>query len=262
MMRIWRRHRRARPAMDPQQQAAIWQSVSLLLEYPVPELMNRLDLLGEVAAELPAPAGEPLGALVTEMQARDLRELQTQYVDTFDVTRKCSLHLTYFTDGDTRKRGVSLVQFKQAYRRGGVDLADEQAELPDHLCVLLEFGAAHDPDGAWRLLNDHRVGIELLYRALEQRESLWRHAVQALRATLPELAGDDEQALRRLIAEGPPTEQVGLDSAPYAAFDPALDEPAQRHPLALPPGMAPPAGVHANGQVADLGATIRVGAPR
>src|SRR5699024_864609 len=187
---------------------------------------------------------------------------QTQYVDTFDVTRKCSLHLTYFTDGDTRKRGVSLVQFKQAYRRGGVVLADEQAELPDHLCVLLEFCAAYDPDGAWRLLNDHRVGIELLYRALEQRESLWRHAVQALRATLPELAGDDEQALRRLIAEGPPTEQVGLDSAPYAAFDPALDEPAQRHPLALPPGMAPPGGVAANGRVADLGASSDVGAPR
>src|SRR5699024_10335735 len=103
MMRIWRRHRRARPAMDPQQQAAVWQSVSLLLEHPGPELMNRLDLLGNVAAELRAPAVEPLGALVTEMQGRDLRELQTQYVDTFDVTRKCSLHLTYFTDGDTRK---------------------------------------------------------------------------------------------------------------------------------------------------------------
>ncbi len=262
MIRTWRRHRRARPTMDAQQQAATWQSVSLLLEYPEPALMDRLELLARVAADLPTAAGEPLGALVAEMRSRPLPELQTQYVDTFDVTRKCSLHLTYFTDGDTRKRGVSLVQFKQAYRRGGVELADEQAELPDHLCVLLEFGAAHDPEAAWRLLNDHRVGIELLHRALEQRQSPWRYATRALRATLPALGGDDEQALLRLIAEGPPTEQVGLDSAPYAAFDPALDEPAQRHPLALPHGMAPPAGVHADGRVADLGATIDVGAPR
>lgn len=262
MIRTWRRHRRSRPAMDPRHQGAAWQCISLLLEYPEPELMERLDLISSVAAELPAPVGTPLATLVTEMKARDLRELQTLYVDTFDVTRKCSLHLTYFTDGDTRKRGVSLVQFKQAYRRGGVDLADEQAELPDHLCVLLEFGAAHDPEAAWRLLNDHRVGIELLNKALEQRTSPWRYATQALRATLPDLGEDDVTALRRLIAEGPPTEQVGLDSAPYAAFDPALDEPAQRHPLAVPHQTTPPAGVRATGRVADLGATINIGAPR
>ena len=272
MIRTWRRHRRARPAMDPRQQAAVWQCVSLLLEYPEPALVQRLDLLTEVAGELPPAAGEPIGTLIAELGSRELRELQVEYVDTFDVTRKCSLHLTYFTDGDTRKRGVSLVQFKQAYRRGGVHLSDEQAELPDHLCVLLEFGAAHDADAAWRLLNDHRVGIELLNRALEQRTSPWRYAMQALRATLPDLGGDDEDALRRLIAEGPPSEQVGLDSSPYAAFDPALDGPAERHPLAqdphatgpavaaAPAGVAGrPAGSGRTGEVAHLGPTIDVG---
>lgn len=288
MMRTWRRHRRTRPAMEAQQQAAVWQCVSLLLEYPEPALMERLDLLAEVAAELPPAAGEPIGALVAEMKGRALRDLQVEYVDTFDVTRKCSLHLTYFTDGDTRKRGVSLVQFKQAYRRAGVHLSDEQSELPDHLCILLEFGAGHDPDTAWRLLNDHRVGIELLHRALERRTSPWRRATGALRATLPALGGDDEDALRRLIAEGPPSEQVGLDSSPYAAFDPALDDPGQRHPLAQVPSMTGPAGAAGpvgaagvpagaagpvgaagvpagagrHGEVAHLGPTIGVGPRR
>lgn len=262
MMRTWRRHRRTRPAMDARHQAAAWQCVSLLLEYPEQALMERLDLLAQVAAELPPAAGEPIGALVAKMQGRGLRELQMEYVDTFDVTRKCSLHLTYFTDGDTRKRGVSLVQFKQAYRRAGVHLSDEQAELPDHLCVLLEFGAVHDPEIAWRLLNDHRVGIELLHRALTQRTSLWRYATAGLRTTLPQLGGDDEDALLRLIAEGPPSEQVGLDSSPYAAFDPALDDPGQRHPLAQPHGSAPPGQAAGPGTVAHLGPTIDVGAPR
>lgn len=283
MIRTWRRHRRTRPAMEARQQAAAWQCLSLLLEYPEPALIERLDLLAEVATELPPAAGEPIAALVAEMKGRELRELQVEYVDTFDVTRKCSLHLTYFTDGDTRKRGVSLVQFKQAYRRGGVHLSDEEAELPDHLCVLLEFGAVHDRDAAWRLLNDHRVGIELLHRALEQRTSLWRYAVRALRATLPTLGEDDEDALRRLIAEGPPSEQVGLDSSPYAAFDPALDSPAERHPLAQAPSAAGaagvagtpgvagaagpgaagmPAGAGRPGEVAHLGPTIDVRVPR
>ena len=96
-------------------------------------------------------------------------ELQEEYVDTFDVTRKCSLHLTYFTQGDTRKRGVALVEFKQAYRKAGVEF-DTDAELPDHLCVVLEFGAVQDWATAWHLLIRHRVGIEVLRAGLAQRE--------------------------------------------------------------------------------------------
>src|SRR5699024_2637108 len=270
MMRLWRRHRRASPALDPRVQSAAWQCVSLLLEYPEQELMDQLPLLQEVAGELPESLGEPIDALAGHLSTRGLREVQSQYVDTFDITRKCSLHLTFFTHGDTRKRGVALVQFKQAYRRGGVDMADEQSELPDHLSVLLEFGAACDPEAAWKLLNDHRVGIQLLHRALTERDSPWRHATEALRATLPELEGDDEQALRRLIAEGPPQEQVGLDTSPYGSHDPALDphapigageEPGPGGPSGAggPGGPGAPAGLERH---ADLGPTISVGPPR
>lgn len=247
-MALWRRHRRSSPALATRQQADAWQAVSLLLEYPEPLLLERVPLLREAVAGLPEPVAAPLTRFLDVLEATPLGQLQADYVDTFDVTRKCCLHLTYFTHGDTRKRGVALVQFKQAYRRAGVVLADEDAELPDHLCVLLEFGAAHDPGSAWRLLNDHRVGVELLRAALEKRESPWLDVIQALRATLPPLEGDDHEALLRLIAEGPPTEQVGLDSSPYGSHDPALD-----------PRLNPrPSGATAY----DLGATIPVGAPR
>src|SRR5699024_12506317 len=73
----------------------------------------------------------------------------------------------------------------------------------------------HDalPISAWKLLNDHRVGIELLRRALEKRSSPWLDVLAAVRATLPQLDQDDEVALMKLIAEGPPKETVGLDDA-------------------------------------------------
>ena len=237
----WRRHRDAQPGISESALADTWQVVSLLLDYPDEVLVSRVPMLRDVVEVLPDAQREPLTEMLDTLEQRDLRELQQEYVDTFDVTRKCSLHLTYFTQGDTRRRGVALVEFKQAYRKAGVEF-DSDAELPDHLCVVLEFGAVQDWATAWHLLIRHRVGVEVLKAGLAQRGSPWLPAIQALRSTLPELDGDDQTALMRLVAEGPPQEEVGLE--PYA-IDPRLNprpEPVDT--------------------TAMLGTTIPVGAPR
>jgi len=88
--------------------------------------------------------------------------------------------------------------------------------------VVLEFGAAHDPDTAWRLLNDHRAGVEMLRIALAEKGSPWHDLLLALASTLPELKGEDEEKMIALIAQGPPSEEVGLDLQPYA-MDPRLN---------------------------------------
>jgi nitrate reductase molybdenum cofactor assembly chaperone NarJ/NarW len=252
----WLRNRRSAPAVDGRVLADTWQLVSLLLDYPDEALVERGDLLRSVTAALPPRQGEPLTAYLDALERTPLGELQADYVDTFDVTRKCSLHLTYFTHGDTRKRGVALVEFRQAYRRAGVEF-DIDTELPDHLCVLLEFGASHDGETAWALLNRHRVGIELLRMALAARESPWLPVVDALRSTLPDLGPDDHVALAKLVAAGPPKEEVGLDTSPYAV-DPRLSEHVnpRPEPLDLPP-YAPPTNT-----TEHLGTTIPVGGPR
>lgn len=218
-MMPWRRHRRTSSQLSPQDQASAWQTISLLLDYPDEVLLARVPMLTEVVDGLPSDLRMPLRQFLAHLTATDLVALQRDYVDTFDVTRRCCLHLTYFLHGDTRNRGAALVRIKQDYRRHGVQFTDEDAELPDHLCVALEFGATVDAATTWRLLNDHRVGIELLRVALLERGSPWLDVVEALRATLPVLAGDDHEALARLIEEGPPAELVGLSTemnAPYA----------------------------------------------
>lgn len=218
----WRRHRRTTADLPEDVLTATWQAVSLLLEYPDAESAQHFSTIREVAWQLPPEIGPPLIAFLDDATAIPLPDLQSDYVDTFDVTRKCSLHLTYFTSGDTRRRGVALVEFKQAYRHAGVELSDESSELPDFLPVLLEFGAFTDRDTAWKLLNAHRVGLELLHAALAKRESRWLPVVDALRATLPSLGEDDETALVELIASGPPSEDVGIDSSPYSV-DPRIN---------------------------------------
>lgn len=258
----WRRHRRTQPRLDAQAQADTWQLCSLLLDYPDGPLIDWLPLLREVLAGLPAQAADPLGRFLdhveTTLEQEGLGALQIAYVDTFDVTRKCALHLTYFLHGDTRNRGVALVRFKQLYRQHGVELREGEgspAELPDFLPVILEFGATTAPETAWKLLNDHRVGIELLRRALAKRSSPWLDVLAAVRATLPALDSDDEVALATLIAQGPPQETVGIDDAPYA-IDPALDG------LRTPPtdGCTPAGNAPHTSQ--SLGPTIPVGVPR
>ncbi len=185
----WRRHRDAQPGISESALADTWQVVSLLLDYPDEVLVSRVPMLRDVVEALPDAQREPLTEMLDTLEHGDLGALQADYVDTFDVTRKCSLHLTYFTQGDTRRRGVALVEFKQAYRKAGVEF-DSDAELPDHLCVVLEFGAVQDWATAWHLLIRHRVGVEVLRAGLAQRSSPWLPALQALRSTLPELDGD------------------------------------------------------------------------
>lgn len=236
----WARNRRSRPTLTADELRAAWQAISLLLEYPAADHPERLDLIERVLPKVAPEVGSLLQQHVEAARAVPLSELQADYVDTFDVTRKCCLHLTYYTHGDTRRRGVALIEFKQAYRRAGVQLGDDSAELPDYLPVVLEFGAFADQDAAWKLLNDHRVGIELLRRALQRRDSRWLPVVDALRRTLPHLDDDDHDALARLMAQGPPSEDVGLDTSPYA-LDPRLNPKPEPY---------------------QLGATIPVGVPR
>ncbi len=213
--------RRRGAAARDEDTARVWAVCSALLDYPTEELVASLDDL-----EALAPGHPDLGPLVEHVRRTPLDRLQQDYVATFDHTRKCALYLTYFAYGDTRRRGAALVRFKDAYRRAGAEWDDELGELPDHLCAVLQFGATVDVAIARQLLEDHRAGVEMLRMALTGWRnddgsvgSPWAAALVAVCGTLRELAGDEADAVRRLVEQGPPAEEVGLSG--YGA-DPAL----------------------------------------
>jgi nitrate reductase molybdenum cofactor assembly chaperone NarJ/NarW len=203
---------RQQKSLTDHQLVLAWQSASLLLGYPDEELLARTGLLRKAATTLPAMVSDPLLAFLEHLENTPLPELAADFVATFDHRRRCCLYLTYFEHGDTRNRGVALLRFKTAYREAGMLLSD--AELPDHLGVLLEFGATGDLATARTLLLEHRAGLELLRLALEDARSPWADVLRAVSATLPPLAGDDREAVMKLAAQGPPAEEVGL--APFA----------------------------------------------
>lgn len=201
-------------SMPAEQLSIVWQCASLLISYPDQQLVERAGMLRASSALAPEHVGGLLRRFLDHVESTPLQELAVEYVRTFDHQRRCCLFLTYFAHGDTRKRGVALLKFKQAYKKVGLELSAD--ELPDHLAVVLEFGAAADLLGAWALLLDHRAGLELLRMALRDEGSPWAPVVEAVTATLPPLRGHEMDAVRRLVAQGPPDEEVGL-----APFSPA-----------------------------------------
>lgn len=217
------------------QHATARQVASLLLGYPDEDLVARLPLLRAAVAPLPGDLAGPLGRVLDVVETTPLPALQAEYVETFDLRRRCSPYLTYYTYGDTRKRGMALLQFKHLYGRAGLELSD--AELPDHLAVVLEFAATGDARRGERLLTAHRTGVELIRLALEEKRSPYVDVLRAVCATLPPVAAKDRESVLALARQGPPTEDVGLD--PYGATPFAPPEYMPGYSPGQPAGAAP-----------------------
>jgi nitrate reductase delta subunit len=196
---------------DPQNLAVTLKAVSVLLRYPDEDLQGELPLVAAAAAALPPAVAQPLTTACDYLRSAPLEQLQAHYVDTFDLRRRCCLYLTYFSHGDTRKRGMALLRFTHTYRAAGVELTGD--ELPDHLAVVCEFAATGDPVQGLRLLTENRAGLELLREALTDVGSAYTSVLDALCAALPPASARDLEKAAELARSGPPEEEVGLE--PY-----------------------------------------------
>jgi nitrate reductase molybdenum cofactor assembly chaperone NarJ/NarW len=190
------------------QDRLVWQSASLLLAYPDDGLAERLDTVEELVSHVSGPAEALLSETVSTLRGREPMAAATDYVETFDMRRRCTMYLTYWTAGDTRNRGREMLMFASAYRDAGVE--PPRAEAPDHLPVVLEFAATVDPEVGRRLLMEHRVPIDVLQGALADAKSPYQHTVAAVCETLPAATDREVRRAERLAKAGPPAEAVGL----------------------------------------------------
>ncbi|MFN8112248.1 MAG: nitrate reductase molybdenum cofactor assembly chaperone [Solirubrobacterales bacterium] len=189
------------------------QLTSLLLQYPDEA---RREAAAAVAGLEIAPGPDKVARELREFSAwyaaQPLGELQRLYVDAFDFSKQCSLHLTYHVHGDRRQRGMAMLQLKDAYRAAGVDPPGD--ELPDFLPLMLEF-AAIAPDSRGRdLLEEHRVSIELVRAGLGREGSPYQPLLDVVVASLGRLSSRKLSRIKALAKSGPPEEEVGLE--PFA----------------------------------------------
>ena len=174
------------------QDRLVWQAVSLLLVFADDGLAGRLDAVDELLGHISGPPAALLQQTVAALRAREPMAAAMDYVATFDMRRRATMYLTYWTAGDTRNRGREMLAVATAYREAGVQ--PPGGEAPDHLTVVLEFAATVDPEVGRRLLDQHRVPIDVLRGALADAKSPYEPMRAAVGETLPAAT---DQELRR-----------------------------------------------------------------
>lgn len=209
-----RSERGKRPERISRSTAVLHQAAARALVYPDAALHAELPLLRAAVGSLAGAPAARLGTFLDHVAATDPGELAAHYVQVFDFKNRRCLYLSWWRDGDTRRRGMSLVAFKQTYRDHGLELTGE--ELPDFLPAVLEFTAA---TRTVDLLQDHRPGLELLRLALAEAKTPYAHVLEAVCETLPGASPKDRAEATAMARGGPPREDVGLDMEPYGQID-------------------------------------------
>jgi nitrate reductase delta subunit len=203
----------------------IYQAASVCLSYPDDAVLGSAPLIAAALRESAPKAAASFAPLLTWWEQTPTQQVREAYVETFDMSKRHALYLSYWTDGDTRRRGMVLADLKQRYRDAGLAVSGT-GELPDYVPLVLEF-ARHRPGEGAALMQEYRASLELIRIALAERGSPYAEVVASVCATLPGRSPADRQQAMALAAAGPPTESVGLE--PY---DPRLLplEPIGRRP--------------------------------
>jgi nitrate reductase delta subunit len=166
-------------------------ALALLLGYPdaqaralMPQLADAMD----VEAALSPTCRDELRALARALVSMDPIEAEMQFVELFDRARSTSLHLFEHVHGDSRERGPAMIDLVQTYEKSGLLLGPN--EVPDHLCVVLEFASTQPPEVAQAFLGEMAHILVSIFSALRKRESAYAGVLSAIL----ELAGHEAEA--------------------------------------------------------------------
>ncbi len=200
-----------------------WNIASALLRYPDEYLVAALPQIREAALAARIPHAKKVADLVDSWAGRDLIDLQEEYVEVFDMGRSTSLYMTWHQYGDRRQRGLVLVKLKRAYQEHGISPVED--ELPDWLPLMLQFAVIAPPPAGSDLLENWRAAIELVRKALHEQDRPQAVLLDVVSSTLPKLGPNVQAVVERLLTDGPPEEEVGLEP-----FGPGNEMPSGTFP--------------------------------
>lgn len=214
-------------------------ALGALLLYPRHELTEALEEISQAIREepsLPRDAIVSIARLVTQLQQRDLLDLQEAYVELFDTTPAHSLHLFHHVHGDARERGRAMTDLLDLYHLNGYRPASN--ELPDYLPMFCEFVGQLPRSEAKTLLGTVLPVLEILKRRLAEQESAYASVFAAL-ATVAE-PGDDTAAVAKMLqsrsaAGGKPLTLDDAWAEPVVDFTTPVTHSGSEHVIRVAP---------------------------
>ncbi len=158
----------------------VLQVISLLLDYPKPELVEARAELEQMIQQSPLSTDDKaaLEAFIEHRTSMSLMDWQSEYDGLFERGRALSLLLFEHVHGESRDRGQAMVDLMNQYKTAGLDLGVK--ELPDYIPLYLEFLSTQGDENARLGLEEVAHILALLTARLEQRGSNYSLLFQTL----------------------------------------------------------------------------------
>lgn len=185
-------------------------ALAALLGYPSEELKENIEQIRSALLEEGAigPAAlQRLEPLLASYEEGDLLDLQADYSELFDRSRKLSLHLFEHVHGDNRERGQAMIDLGTQYASAGFFL--DSTELPDFIPVFLEFCSCLPTEEAREMLDQPAHVFAALAQRLDERDERYGaifHAILAVADARPEA-----EALAELQQNAPEDDPSKID---------------------------------------------------
>jgi len=160
--------------------------LSLLLSYPQAEWVNELELMENLLDDEQAingKAGLQLADLLLSLRTESLLDAEQNYVATFDRNPSHSLHLFEHIHGESRDRGMAMVNLIEEYRKHGLDM--DADELPDFVPLFLEYLSQLPDQQALSMLGETVDVLALIGRKLKGNNSPYHNVFDVLEAMSP-----------------------------------------------------------------------------
>jgi len=200
----------------------ILKAMAGLLTYPEENLIGALpeiELLIGNEPQLPEVNRTALLEMVNDLTGSDLLSLQEHYVEVFDRGRATSLHLFEHVHGESRDRGMAMIDLGNMYEKAGLILRAN--ELPDYLPVVLEYLSMRSQHEVHEMLSDCAHILRKVGEGLLDRGSHYSAVFAALLALV------DEPGLAPAKRRQPLAEEKSIDEE-------WAEEPVQFGPAAKP----------------------------
>ena len=146
--------------------SAVYRLLALAFAYPTPPRLTAVATAAtEAAREAPAELALTLSTLAEAARGADVAALAGEHVALFQREVRCPPYEGAYGPPQMAGKAALLADVAGFYRAFGLEPAEGQPEVEDHVCAELEFMSALAVKEAWALAESHTDGLEVTRHA-------------------------------------------------------------------------------------------------